>query len=215
MKNIDLTGCIAATVFIVGFTASSGGEKASPRVVADQIVDQLHPMLAQRFGSLTNDRFGISRAPRRYHIQGGVINPAPLKAYEEKAGANFKPFGTAELPTDQENKLIDQMKDAWYDFEVYTVGLPNADGMSRLRGPVGATRFRDEDEPKRDEVKKVGNGVNTLGAKDSADSASPDGRVYFKAKSIRMSEEKCANCHPGVKVGEKVGAIVYRYWPRG
>ena len=204
---------LALAVTTLASLGMTGGGSTKSAAAAGLAIDQLHPLLAQRFNSLTNDRFGISRAPRRYHIQGGVINPEPLKKYQADAGPNFKPFGTAELPTEPENKLIEQLRDTGFDFEVYTVGLQSEDGHSRLRGPVGAVRFEDN-EPKRDEVEAVGNLANKSKLDDAVNTTSPDGKVFFKAKSIRINSTRCLACHTDLKVGDKVGAIVYRYWQR-
>ncbi|MES1227656.1 MAG: hypothetical protein ABUL72_03240, partial [Armatimonadota bacterium] len=124
-----------------------------------------------------------------------------------------KIFGTDELPTEGENKLLDQLKSEGYDFEVYTVGMPMENDYRRLRGPVGATKF-DTTKATRDEVIKAGEEVNLSKTQDSIKSTSSDGKVYFQAKAIRATSEKCTQCHAGVKVGDKVGAVVYRYWPR-
>ncbi|MES1227655.1 MAG: hypothetical protein ABUL72_03235 [Armatimonadota bacterium] len=199
-------------------------EGLSGRMLVADIVDRLHPNLAARFGTTpTDQRFGIERAPEQYHIQEGVINPTAAHNWEkgekEREGAKFKPLGTDQLPTDKENALIAELRDTDFNFEVYTVGLPEKpnpdDGevYARFRGPVGDLEHFPEDAAYK-ELLNAGIAVNAKGSPDSIDSTSKDGKAFFKAKSIHLTEDRCIKCHQGVKVGEKVGAIVYKYWPR-
>ena len=243
MKTLLILGCAAVATGAVAFTAfkvvtkkhSHAKHTGVPapkadglvaRAVADTIIDRLHPNLAERFGSISDQRFGIERAPEEYHIQDGVINPEAVKKWEaeqiKEEGKKFKKLGKDQLATSTETSLITELKNNGFNFEVYTVGLRDkkvpdkgaAPDYPRVRGPVGNLDSYPGDAV-LEEVVLAGDGVNKTDAPDALDSASKDGKVYFKAKTIRMNKTYCTKCHEGIKVGDKVGAIVYRYWQGG
>lgn len=183
---------------------------------AGALVASLHPHLADRFGTIpTDQRFGIERAPEQYHIHDGVINPAAAHAFEkeerERIGKKFKALGPEQLPTPEETALITQLRDKGFDLQVFTVGRPEAE-YTRIRGPVGDLQNWPGDAVMAD-VERAGKEANDAAKPDQVTMTGKDGST-FQARAIRLNLDRCQKCHEGVNVGDKVGSIVYRYWPR-
>ena len=226
---LGLAGVVAGAVALTTLTTVTRARpalkakpvptKEAPRnnAAAGAIVASLHPHLAERFGTIpTDQRFGIERAPEQYHIHDGVINPIAAQTEEKKqkaeVGRKFKPYGPDQYPTSEETTLITRLRDSGYDLQVFTVGRKEQD-YTRVRGPVGALDNWPGDQIMA-EVEAVGGQANDPTHPETVTVASKDGKAQFQAISIRLNKERCQKCHEGVKVGEKVGSIVYRYWPR-
>lgn len=220
-----VAGAVALTTFkTVTHRAPAPKTKIAPKKdaprdnsAASALVASLHPHLAERFGTIpTDQRFGIERAPEQYHIHDGVINPTAAhkaeQAEKEDEGRKFKPFGPEQYPTPEETALISQLRDSGYDLQVFTVGRKEKE-YTRVRGPVGALDNWPGDETMA-EVQSVGEQANDPAAPETVTVTGKDGKTQLQAKVIRLNKERCQKCHEGVKVGEKVGSIVYRYWPR-
>ena len=112
------------------------------------------------------------------------------------------------VPHHEELALIQALRDKGYDLEVYTVGKHN-----RVSGPVGQqVLWYTNPAPYVKDVSEIG--ARVIDSNTSTNEATHSGIVRLHAKAIRSTQEACAKCHDGAKVGDKVGAVVYRYWSR-